>query len=51
MLKASGNEINTFEAKTLEEVYEKASRSLNCSITNAILVVSRIHSKLRLGSG
>jgi len=34
MLDVANSEIFTFEAKTLEEVYEKASESLNCSITN-----------------
>jgi len=34
MLKALSNTMNTFEAKTLEDVYEKASESFNCSITN-----------------
>ncbi|MGB3750679.1 MAG: Jag N-terminal domain-containing protein [Arcobacteraceae bacterium] len=45
MLKASSNNINTFEAKTLEEVYEKASRSLNCSITNLDIEIVQNPSK------
>jgi len=45
MLKASSNEINTFEAKTLEDVYEKASRSLNCSITNLEIEIIQNPSK------
>ncbi len=34
MVKVSSNKAKTFEATTLEEVYEKASESLHCSITN-----------------
>lgn len=34
MLKVANNEVVIFEAKTLEEVYEKASESLKCSITH-----------------
>lgn len=49
MLKVSSNEVNTFEAKTLEEVYEKASESLNCSITNLEIVVIQAPSKGFLG--
>ena len=49
MLKVSSNEVNTFEAKTLEEVYEKASESLNCSITNLEIVVKQAPSKGFLG--
>ena len=49
MLKVSSNEVNTFEAKTLEEVYEKASESLNCSITNLDIVVIQAPSKGFLG--
>lgn len=45
MLKASSNMINSFEAKTLEEVYEKASRSLNCSITNLDIEIIQNPSK------
>lgn len=49
MLKVSSNEVNTFEAKTLEEVYEKASESLNSSITNLEIVVKQAPSKGFLG--
>ena len=49
MLKVSSNEVNTFEAKTLEEVYEKASSSLNCSITNLDIVLTQAPSKGILG--
>jgi len=41
MEKVTSNEVITFEAKTLEEVYEKASQSLNCSITNLEIVIKQ----------
>ena len=49
MLKVSSNEVITFEATTLEEVYEKASESLNCSITNLDIVLLQAPSKGFLG--
>ena len=49
MLKVSSNEVNTFEAKTSEEVYEKASESLNCSVTNLEIVIKQAPSKGFLG--
>jgi spoIIIJ-associated protein len=49
MLKVSSNEVNTFEATTLEEVYKKASKSLNCSITNLELEIIQAPSKGFLG--
>jgi len=49
MVKVSSNEVITFEAKTLEEVYEKASESLNCSITDLEIVVEQFPSKGFLG--
>ena len=45
MEKVYSNEVITFEAKTLEEVYEKASHSLNCSITNLDIVIIQAPSK------
>lgn len=45
MLKVSSNEVVTFEAKTLDEVYEKASESLNCSITNLEIAITQAPSK------
>ena len=45
MLKASSNNINTFEAKTLEDVYEKASESFNCSITNLDIEIIQVPRK------
>jgi spoIIIJ-associated protein len=45
MLKVDNNEVVTFEAKTLEEVYVKASESLNCSITNLELEIIQAPSK------
>ena len=49
MVEVSSNEVLTFEAKTLEEVYEKASESLNCSITDLEIVVQQFPSKGFLG--
>jgi len=49
MEQVSSNEVITLEAKTLEEVYEKASVSLNCSITNLEIVVKQVPSKGFLG--
>jgi len=49
MLEVSSNEVHTFEAKTLEEVYEKASESLNCSITNLEIEIQQAPSKGFLG--
>ena len=49
MLKVSSNEVYTFEATTLDEVYEKASESLNCSITNLEIEVLQSPSKGFLG--
>ena len=45
MEQVSSNKVVTFEAKTLEAVYEKASQSLNCSITNLEIVVKQLPSK------
>jgi len=41
MLNEANSEVFTFEAKTLEEVYEKASSSLNCSITNLKITIDQ----------
>jgi len=49
MEQVSSNKVITFEAKTLEEVYEKASVSLNCSITNLEIVIKQAPSKGFLG--
>jgi len=49
MLKETSNEVYTFEATTLEEVYEKASESLNCSITHLEIEVIQTPSKGFLG--
>jgi spoIIIJ-associated protein len=45
MLNIANNEVFTFEAKTLEEVYEKASESLKCSITNLEIEIHQAPSK------
>ena len=45
MQKVANNEVIIFEAKTLEEVYEKASESLNCSITNLEIDIKQAPSK------
>ena len=45
MLKEANNEVVTFEAKTLEEVYEKASESLKCSITHLDIEITQAPSK------
>ena len=49
MEQVTSHEVITFEAKTLEEVYEKASESLNCSITSLEIVVKQLPSKGFLG--
>ena len=49
MVKVSSNEVITFEAKTLEEVYEKASESLKCSVTDLEIVVKQFPNKGFLG--
>jgi len=45
MLKGATNEIVIFEAKTLEAVYEKASKTLQCSITNLEIEIKQAPSK------
>lgn len=45
MLNEANSEVFTFEAKTLEEVYEKASESLKCSITNLEIEINQAPSK------
>ncbi|MGK0255528.1 MAG: spoIIIJ-associated protein [Arcobacteraceae bacterium] len=45
MKKVANNEIIIFEAKTLEEVYEKASASLKCSITSLDIELKQAPSK------
>jgi len=49
MLEVTSDEAKTFEAKTLEEVYEKASESLNCSITNLEIEIIQAPSKGFMG--
>ena len=49
MLKGAANEIVIFEAKTLEAVYEKASKTLQCSITNLEIEIKQAPSKGFLG--
>lgn len=49
MLKVATDEIVIFEAKTLEAVYEKASESLKCSITNLEIEIKQAPSKGFLG--
>jgi len=49
MLKVPSNEAKTFEAKTLESVYEKASESFDCSITNLEIEIQQTPSKGFLG--
>ncbi|MEA3497948.1 MAG: Jag N-terminal domain-containing protein [Campylobacterota bacterium] len=47
--KKNFQEITTFEAKTLEEVYEKASSSLNCSINDLDIEIVQSPTKGFLG--
>jgi len=49
MLERVNTDLNTFEGNTLEEVYEKASQSLNCSITNLEIEIIQAPSKGFLG--
>jgi len=49
MLEVANNKVAIFEAKTLEEVYEKASASLNCSITHLEIEITQAPSKGILG--
>ena len=49
MVEVSKNNVNSFEGKTLEEVYEKASQTLNCSITNLEIKITQAPSKGFLG--
>jgi len=49
MLERVNMDLNTFEGNTLEEVYEKASQSLNCSITNLEIDIIQAPSKGFLG--
>ena len=49
MSKELTKENNIFEGKTLEDVYEKASKSLKCSVTNLTIKILQAPSKGFLG--
>ncbi|RLA80714.1 MAG: protein jag [Epsilonproteobacteria bacterium] len=49
MPKELTKENNIFEGKTLEEVYEEASKSLKCSVTNLDIEIVQVPSKGFLG--
>lgn len=49
MLDPANNEVFIFEAKTLDAVYEQASKTLECSITNLEIEIKQAPSKGFLG--